>query len=476
MAATELNYLSASESITLFRSGELSPVDLLDAVLSRADQISDSVNPFADRYFDEARERAKKAEARYRKGSARRLEGIPLLVKDSSAIKGIRATVGSLMNAERIDDYTDPGIERLLRAGANFFARATCPEFCWLFACHSRMWGVTRNPWRLDITPGGSSGGSGAALAAGATTIATGSDSTGSIRQPAAQCGVVGYKSPYGRNPLDQHSSFDPYVNVGPMTRTVADAALMQNVMSGPHPLDHNSLRNRLTIPASLDDVRGLKIACSMDLGHYHVVDDVQREVAATLDALREAGAEIDEIEVDWASEAIRLAHMSEEFIFAGVLQDALRDHADKMSDYVPELYQTASAVTADDYRRCLQVAGQVWNDHLGPLFKIYDALITPGVSCPEVPAENWQKDTVVVDGTEITDTDTAMTALFNMFNRCPVLSVPAGMTDRGLPVGIQIVGRPYDDIMTFRIGRAIEDLRPWAQRRPGLSYDTGQK
>jgi Asp-tRNA(Asn)/Glu-tRNA(Gln) amidotransferase A subunit family amidase len=373
------------------------------------------------------------------------------------------------MNADRIDDHTDPAVERLLRAGANFFARATCPEFCWLFACHSRMWGVTRNPWRLDITPGGSSGGSGAALAAGATTIATGSDSTGSIRQPAAQCGVVGYKSPYGRNPLDQHSSFDPYVNVGPMTRTVADAALMQNVMSGPYPLDHNSLRNRLTIPEKLGDLRGLKIACSMDLGHYHVIDDVRREVAATLDALREAGARVDEIEVDWASEAIRLAHLSEEFILAGVLQDALRDHADKMSDYVPELYQTASAVTADDYRKCFAVAGQVWYDHLGPLFKKYDALITPGVSCPEVPAENWQKSIIPVDGHEITDTDTAMTALFNMFNRCPVLSVPAGMTDRGLPVGVQIVGRPYDDVMTFRIGRAIEERRPWAQRRPEL-------
>jgi len=465
----ELNYLSASRAIELFGSRALSPVELLEATLRRAEQVSDTVNPFADRYFDDARKRALKAEQRYQKGNARRLEGIPLLVKDSSAIKGIRATVGSLMNADSIDTHTDPSVERLMRAGANFFARATCPEFCWLFACHSRLWGVTRNPWRLDITPGGSSGGSAAALAAGATTIATGSDSTGSIRQPAAQCGVVGYKSPYGRNPLDQHSSFDPYVNVGPMTRSVADAALMQNIMSGPHPLDHNSLKNRLTIPRELGDVRGLKIAYSLDLGHYQVIDDVRRETLATLDVLREAGAEIEEVEIDWASEAIRLAHFSEEFILAGVLQKALDEHADQMSDYVPQLYETATSVSADDYRRCFAVAGQVWNDHLGPLFQRYDAFITPGVSCPEVPAENWQKDILLVNGEEITDTDTAMTALFNMFNRCPVLSVPAGMTDRGLPVGIQVVGRPYDDVMTFRIGQAIEEARPWAHRRPSL-------
>ena len=465
--SAELNYLSANEALENFKSGELSPVELLDAVLNQAENIADTVNPFADRFFEQARQAAKQSETRYLKGKPRRLDGIPLLIKDSVSIKGTRATVGSLMNADHIDTHSDPSVARLLSAGANFFARATCPEFCWLFACHSRMWGVTRNPWRLDITPGGSSGGSAAALAAGATTLAIGSDSTGSIRQPAAQCGVVGYKSPYGRNPLDQRSSFHPYVNVGPMTRTVADTVLMQNIMSGPHPLDHNSLRNRVTIPKIPADLRGLKIACSMDLGHYLVIDDVRRETLATLEALREAGAEVIEIDVDWASEAIKLAHMSEEFIFAGLLQDALNNHADKLSDYVPQLYETASTASADDFRRSLVVAGQVWNDHLGPMFKQFDALITPGVSCPEVPAENWQKDVLTVNGREITDTDTAMTALFNMFNRCPVLSVPAGMTDAGLPVGIQIVGRPYDDAMTFRIGQAIETHRPWGHRRP---------
>lgn len=472
MPNTDLTYLSATEALALFKSRELSPVELLDAVIQRCEQISDSVNPLADKYFEDAGQRAIKSEQRYQRGEPRKLEGIPLLVKDASAIKGIRATNGSLMNADKIDNHTDPTVERLMRAGANFFARSTCPEFCWLFACHSRMWGVTRNPWRLDITPGGSSGGSAAALAAGATTIATGSDATGSIRQPAAQCGVVGYKSPYGRNPLGSGSSFDPYVNVGPMTRTVADAALMQNVMSGPHPLDHNSLRNRITIPETLPNIKGLNIAYSMDLGHYHVIDDVRRETLITLDALRDAGANLTEIRIDWASEAIRLAHLNEEFMLAGFLHEALATHADVMSDYVPQLAETAFAATEEDYRNSLAVAASVWEQHLGPLFRKYDAFITPAVSCPEVPAENWQKDTISVNGHEVTDTDTAMTALFNMFNRCPALSVPSGFTDAGLPVGIQIMSRPYDDVMAFRIGQAIEELRPWldcAERRPKL-------
>ena len=172
MSSTDTNclYLSATEILRLFRSTELSPVEFLDAMIDRAEVLTSSVNPFADTYFEEARQRARQSEKRYQSNSAGPLDGIPLAVKDTSAMAGTRATVGSLMNADKIDRHTDPIIERLQSAGANIFARTTCPEFCWLFICHSRMWGITRNPWRLDCTPGGSSGGSAAALAAGVTT------------------------------------------------------------------------------------------------------------------------------------------------------------------------------------------------------------------------------------------------------------------------------------------------------------------
>ena len=132
MFKEDLLYLSAIEVLDLYRSHELSPIELLESFIQRADVIDKTINPFADKYFDEARVRAKKSEERYIKGNARRLEGVPLLVKDSSPIKGIRATVGSLSNADKIDQYTDPTVERLMRAGANFFARSTCPEFCWI--------------------------------------------------------------------------------------------------------------------------------------------------------------------------------------------------------------------------------------------------------------------------------------------------------------------------------------------------------
>ena len=257
------------------------------------------------------------------------------------------------------------------------------------------------------------------------------------------------------------------------MTRTVADAALMTNVMAGPHPLDHHSLPGKLNLPENPAAIDGLKIAFSMDLGHHEVTDDVARETKIALDALRDAGANIYPIDIDWASEAIRLAHAHEDFLCAPDIEQAMRDYPDLICDYTPELAQTATNVSTDDYRGALNVAGQVWQDHFGPLFRRYDAFVCPTVSCPEVSAESTQKTPIIVNGRQITDTDTAMTALFNMYSRCPALAVPSGMTDAGLPTSLQIVGRPHDDATVFRIGSALERQRPWldtSERRPPIA------
>jgi len=464
--------MSASEASRRFRDKSLSPVELLKALIDRYEAISDTVNPFADCYFDEALVRARKSEARFTNSAAecRPLEGIPLAVKDMGEIAGKRATDGSLVYKDNIGKQTDPDIQRLLDAGANVFARTTCPEFGWLFTTQSRMWGVTHNPWQHGVSPGGSSGGSAAALAAGATTLATGSDTTGSIRQPAAQCGVVGYQAPYGRIPMIGAGSFNGYSHHGPMTRTVTDCILMTNLMSGPDPRDHNSSTDRVVVPSADCEIAGLKIAVSIDLGFYEVCDDVRRETWMVVDALRDAGAIIEEVDVGWAENPVNLALGSQEFLFAGYLNDIMSKHGDIVSDYVEQLSETANSYSADDYRRSISVAGEIWCDHLGPLFEDFDAFIMPTTAFPDIPATGWQKDTVTLNGKQVTDTQTAMTVLWNMFNRCPVLAVPSGMTDSGLPTSIQIVGRPTDDPTVFRIARALEDRKPWldcAERRP---------
>ena len=464
----DLHYMPAAEALARFKRRALSPVELMAAVIARAEAVEPVINAFAARYFDEAMARAKKAEAKYAKtdGRPRSLEGLPLAVKDDTAIAGKPGTAGSLVPANQVTGPTNPSVGRLIRAGAIVHARTTCPEFVWPWVCYSKRYGVTRNPWNPAFTSGSSSGGSGAALAAGTTPLATGSDSAGSIRHPAALCGVVGFKPPFGRNPNVAAYNNDAYFHIGPMARTVADCALMQNAMAGPHPLDHNTVRPKLRIPGEPKGIAGLRIAYSIDLGCYEVHADVRRETAAAVAALAEAGAAVSEVAVDWAGEAVEASHAWGAHIYADDFTAAVRDHAELVCDYTPHFARYNEGVTAADFHRAMTVAGRVWWEHLGPLFRSYDAFVCPTVATHEVAADMkpWD-DSLRVNGKPVGASDWAMTSLFNMFGRCPVLAVPSGMTTGGLPTSVQIAGRPYDDVTVFRVARALEARRPLTGR-----------
>ena len=264
-ADLELCYLTASEALARFKARTLSPVELLDAQIARAEAINPKVNAITYDFFDRAREQAKKAEAKYGQtdGRVRALEGVPVAIKDFHPVKGEITTFGSKIFKDFRPDYTAATVDRLLRAGAIMHMRTTSPEFAYSGATHSPLWGITPNPWNLEYTSGGSSGGAGAAVAGGMTTLADGTDGGGSIRIPASACGLFGYKPPFGRNPLDRDHPMETILHYGPIVRSVADAALMQNVMSGPHPDDLCSLPNKVRLPATYDDIRGWKVAFS---------------------------------------------------------------------------------------------------------------------------------------------------------------------------------------------------------------------
>ena len=303
MSNEDLCYLSATEALKHFKSRKLSPRELMAALIARIERVNPKVNCFADRYFDVAMDQAGAAEARYMKRGSRTLplEGIPVAVKDAQRVAGKRTTHGSLIFKDNVDTHSDPMIERLQTAGAIVLARTTTPEFCLSGITASRIWGITRNPWNTDWGPGGSSGGSGAALAAGLTTIATGTDIGGSIRIPSAACGVVGYKPPHGRNPDGAPANFDRFNHCGPMTRSLADAALMQNITSGPHPLDHDSIRARVKLPLTPAAIKGMKIAYSVDFGYVEVDRDVRQNMMLALDVFRRLGARVEEVDLGWS-------------------------------------------------------------------------------------------------------------------------------------------------------------------------------
>ena len=252
----EICYLSASDTLKKYKEKKLSPVEVMSAVIKRIETVNPEINAFNYLDFDTALKLAKESEKKFFNDKVvLPLEGIPLAIKDEVNIKGQPNRNGCLLLKENIAQKTDIDVETIVNSGAILHGRTTNPEFSLTSFCHSKLNGVTRNPWNLDMTPGGSSGGSAAALASGCAMLATGSDIGGSIRIPAGACGVVGFKPPHGRNAQSYPFNHDPYCVTGPLTRTVVDTAMMQNIMCGPNQKDITSLRPKKILPLYYENI-----------------------------------------------------------------------------------------------------------------------------------------------------------------------------------------------------------------------------
>jgi amidase len=480
---TDLHYLSATEALRLFRSRELSPVELLDAVIARAESVEPLVNALCHTFYDEAREQARVAEARYsgRGPAPRALEGIPLAIKEEEPVAGQPWTQGSLIFEGLVAEHTSAFAQRILDAGAIVHARTTAPEFSCAGFTHSRLWGVTRNPWNPEYAVGGSSGGAGAALAAGTSTLASGSDIGGSIRIPASFNGVVGFKPPYGRVPVEPPFNLDTYCHCGPLARTVADCALFENVVAGPDPSDTTTLRPKVDLPERFDGIEGLRIALSLDLGDWPVDPEVRENTRAVGRALADCGAQVDEVDLHVPHEEVkRVSAIHFRGLFGAWIAEQVAAHPDLVTAYAAtfgdhELERGDGGTVAEE----LVMSAQLWAP-LGALFADYDALICPTAGTRGLIAgDDYVDHGIEVGGRALGFYfDGIMTVPFNVFSRCPVLAVPSGFADNGVPTGVQIVGRTYDDETVFRVGAALEGTRPWLdaeQRRPGLGSEAAR-
>ena len=455
----DLLYLSATEALSRFAKKSLSPVELLDAQIERAEATAESINAFTYTHYDEARDAAKASEARWHKGDPIGcLDGLPVAIKDESYIAGKPTSGGSLIMKDYVAETTSPMNERILKEGANVHARTATPEFSCAGITWTRLWGVTRNPWNPAMTPGGSSGGSAASLALGTSSLATGSDIGGSIRIPASCCGLVGYKPPYGRNPDDPPFNLDFYCHTGPLARTVQDAILLQNVMCGPHPLDISTLYPKLTLPTEYPHIKGWKIALSMDLGSFILDDDVRKNTLAAAETFRTLGATVDEVDIGWGPEILDGCMDYLTHLFGGALSIELQEYGDLMTSYCRKFAEDSMDSSAQQFVQSLEVAGQAYLK-LGPMLEQYDCLICPTNALPAVPAEfDPSKDTVEIGGTEVRpELGWVMTTPFNMMSRCPVISVPSGFAANGIPTGLQIVAPTYRDEIAMQAAMAFE-------------------
>src|SRR6267378_1170120 len=466
MASTDLAFTPATELAGLIRAKKLSPVELTRAVLDRIGRLNPVVNAFCTVTADVALAAAREAEQAVVKGEVRGpLHGLPFSIKDLHLTQGVRTMSGSSIFEHRVPDVDPPVVRRLKQAGGVMLGKTTTPEFGWKGLGDSPLTGITRNPWNTGMTTGGSSAGAAAAVAAGLGPLHHGSDGAGSIRIPSSFCGIYGLKPSYGRVPMWPVSNNDYSSHNGPMTRTVADAALMLSIMAGPDDLDRTSLDGA---PADYvgrlrRDLEGLRVAYSPDLGGLRVDPEVAALVRAGVRAFEELGCVVEEVKPRFADthEMIRLTWSAHE---AGNRAPYLSQWRERMDPGLVACIEDGLRVSLVDYIQMRDRKLAFW-DSVRPLFETHTLLLTPSVSVPafevnrlnptHFPPHAW---------------DWFPWASFSYpfnFTGQPAATVPAGLTASGLPVGLQIVGRRFDDLTVLQASAAFETARPWAARRP---------
>ncbi|PRY14640.1 amidase [Kineococcus rhizosphaerae] len=472
----ELTRLPATDLARLVRERTVSAAEVTDAALSRIEELDATLHAFVELTADAAREQAAAVDAALARGErVGPLAGVPLAVKDLIATRGVRNRNGSPAYLDFVPDEDDIVVERARAAGAVLLGQTTVPEFGYSAVADNPVSPTTRNPWNPDLTPGGSSAGSAVAVATGMAPLAFGSDGGGSIRIPAAHCGLYGIKASMGRVPLypgtrDERypgiSSWESLEHVGPLTRTVADAALLLSVVAGPDPRDRHSipcLDVDWTAAAAGGPVAGLRVAYSPDLGHLPVDPRVREVVERAVGVFADLGAHVEEAGPDLGDAGDAFwAMVAAETDLRG-MRALAREHPDT-SPHLRALLD--HPWTAEDFTDALvtrkRVVNRMWRFMAG-----YDLLLTPTLAVP--PFGLGVQGPTEIDGRTVADN--AWLGFVNPMNMTgqPAASVPAGFTADGLPVGLQIVGPHLGDAAVLRASAAFEAAAPWAQHWPAL-------
>nr|PZN60473.1 MAG: amidase [Sphaerobacter thermophilus] len=452
---------TAVEVVELLARREITPLELIDAALERIAETDGQLNALPTLAVERARAQAARlaAEAPAPGTPAALLRGLPIAVKDITDVAGVRTTYGSPIFADHVPERSDIMVEMLEARGAIVLAKSNIPELAAGGTTFNEVFGKTRNPWNTRLTPGGSSGGSAAALAAGQVWLATGTDLGGSLRIPASFCGVVGLRPSPGRvasgpRPLP----FDTLTVSGPMGRTVADVALMLDAMAGEHPEDPLSLPAPAVpfLEAARRPALPARIAYSDDLG----LTPVDREVAAVCRraalSLERLGARVEEAHPD-LSDADQIFKVLRAFLFAAQRAPLLEKHRDQLKPEVIWNIEQGLRLTADDLARAEADRGALFA-RAAEFFSRYDLLLCPTVITP--PFDVDQRYLTEIEGVELkTYVDWLILTSATTLLGHPILSIPCGFTASGLPVGLQVIGRYHGEAELLRAAAAMEEV-----------------
>lgn len=478
----EICFTPATELAAKIRRRELSPVEVVDAFLVRIEARNAMTNAYVTVLADGAREAARRAERALYSGEALgSLHGVPVAIKDLSDYKaGVRNTFGSKPLANYVPKRSTVYVERLEGAGAIVLGKTNTPEFGIKGVTDNLLFGPTSTPFALGKNAGGSSGGSAAAVADGMAPIAQGTDGGGSVRIPASCCGVYGIKATFGRVPVaarpDAFGWHTPFIDVGSLARTVEDAALMLAVMAGPDPRDPHSLPDDGVdyLAATRRAIGGLKVAYSPNLDVFPVEDEVSGVVAEAVRAFGSAGAKVEEVNLGlrrtqgelcavWMREiAVRCVATAESFKNEGIV-DLLGEHREELTPEFASMLELGQEMSAVEYKLADLVRTEIL-DALEDLFERYDLLLAPTLAVASV--DNADDGNTVgpsaVNGEEVDPLlGWCLTYPIN-FTGHPAASVPAGFTEGGLPIGMQVVGRRFADEVVLAASAAFERTRPW--------------
>ena len=478
MPNSDLLNLTISELAPKIRLKEVSPVELTEAALARVDQLQPVLNSFITILHDQARAQAKEQEAALMRGEYRGpLHGIPVGIKDNLATGGIRTTVGSKALADHVPQEDAQVVSLIKQAGGVILGKENLEEFAAGSTSNNLHYGAVHNPWNLDHIPGGSSGGGGANVAAGVTFASFGTDLGGSVRGPANFCGIVGMKQTYGR--VSQRGLMVTSFNgdhIGPMTRSVRDSALMLQAIAGYDPLDPS------TVPVPVPDyteslekgLSGLKVGVPADY-YFDLIDpEVEAAVRKAIDTLVELGAEVREVSLpsmQYAG-ALRILGMADGLV---AHEPHIENHRE---DYGPTVLYRALAgqfVLGRDYSKAMKVQRIIKEDYARVLQDV-DFLATP--SSP-IPAWRIDSDTVTLDGSEypVRGPGAGMTARCTSPSNAtglPAMSIPCGFNREGLPIGLQLIGRPFEEALLYQAAHGYEAVSPSKGIRPPVAVNGG--
>lgn len=470
MTDTELCFTPATTLAALIRRRRVSPLEVTRAVLARIERVNPRLNAYATVAAESALAAARRATAAAGRRGARLgpLHGVPVSIKDLTPTRGIRTTWGSKVYEHHVPEADGLIVERLKAAGAIVIGKTNTPEFGAGANTFNAVFGPTRNPWNPALTCGGSTGGGAVALATGLGPLAQGSDLGGSLRIPAAFCGVVGFRTSPGCVPVyPTPLAWDPWSVQGPMARTVADTALMLSVVAGGDPrapLSYPLDPRQFLLAAARPSVKGLRIAWGGDLGLLPVDPELLELGREAAGLFRRLGARVAEAHPDFTG-TVEIALTARALSLAARYEPLLGEWRHVMQEHLVRNIEAGQRLTPSEIGRAERRRTELWH-RVRSFFERWDLILTPTTAVPPFPVEVLAPTAIAGRPLGHYIEWALLTYAFTVVG-VPAISVPCGFTRAGLPVGLQIAGRWRDEATVLRAAAAFERARPWADRRP---------